>query len=134
MDELPVAVGMIVCRRVERDTQSGLLTIRDRINGIRSRAFPTKPTELAIYASFINGFGTFPLMIRVRLLETDELIRVHRSEIEFRDRLHEVPYRFSFDEMSFPAAGTYEFELELGTEPLARVLIRVRSHETGESP
>jgi hypothetical protein len=119
MDELPVVKGLIVCERAEQDRRTGTVSVFGRFNQFRSPAYPSPPRLVSVFVALSNGAGVLPVTLEVFRLDTDELVRADHRSVLFADRLAEVLIVFHLPAFTFPVAGSYEFVLSVGDEPMA---------------
>lgn len=132
MWELPIVRGLLVCERAETDPRTRRLTFVNRRTRYRAIAFPTDPTNWAVFAALADGFGSIPISLVIeRPGGDDEAVR-YRTTVEFTDRLREVPLLLNVRNLVFPTAGTYVFTLFAGDEPLASQPLTVSGPATGE--
>lgn len=127
--EKPQARSLLLCDNlvVEEGTRNVSLT-----NCFTQKVFdqfPATPLNCVAFAALSNGFGQFPITLRIQLLDQLELIYEHASNVMFLDRLAEVRYYLRIRDLRFPKPGSYGFSLLLDGEVLADTRIDVRKRE-----
>jgi hypothetical protein len=132
MWELPIVRALLVCERIEIDPFTQRLSFHNRVTRWRVARFPSDGTYWKVFAALSNGFGTVPINLIVRHLETDLAIPLQETTVDFSDRLREVPLLLHVRNLSFPESGTYEFALYAGDELLAVHVMRVAGPRRGE--
>jgi hypothetical protein len=132
MWELPIVRGLLVCERAETDPQTRRLTFVNRRTRYLAPAFPTGPTNWAVFAALADGFGSVPITLVIERPGSEVEVVRYGTTVEFADRLREVPLLLNVRNVVFPAAGTYVFTLLAGDEPLASQPLAVTGRTTGE--
>jgi hypothetical protein len=121
----PSALGLMLCDQViiERDTNKP--TLVGVFKGLGCSQFPSTPRPMEVFAILTDGQGLINLDIVVIRLETDERTAARRIVQEFPTPLDEVDVRFRLRTLSFPAPGTYLFELQADGEAICHRRLRV---------
>jgi Family of unknown function (DUF6941) len=125
--EKPPARSLIICDYlvVEEDTRNVTL-----VNCFARKAFgqfPTPPITCWFYCSLSNGFGQFPIALRIERLESVQWEYEKTENVVFLDRLKEVRYYGRLRDIRFPVPGSYSFMLLLDGDILADTKIEIRS-------
>ncbi len=88
-------------------------------------SFPNPAIDLCVFSQLVNGYGGIDITLVVVRLATEQMSAQVRNTIRFGDRLQEVRYLMKLERFVFPEAGSYEFTLYAGTEPVARTRLRL---------
>jgi hypothetical protein len=128
----PGALGIMLCDQVlfEQGTQKP--TLVGVFTGIGVTEFPSAPQRFDFFAALTDGLGQGDIDLVVDRLDPEERIAHHSLELSFPDPLHVINLRFRFRELSFPAAGSYVFALQVDGDEIAQR--RVQVHQVEDLP
>ncbi len=123
--EKPQARSLIVCDYLVVEEGSRNVSLVNCFCRKNFEQFPSRPIDLAVYCPLSNGFGQFPMTLRIERLSTLQLIYEHRSTPMFLDRLAEVRYYVKIKGLRFPAPGSYGASLRIEHDVLAETRFEV---------
>jgi hypothetical protein len=131
MSQRPSALSLMLCDQVlfERDTLKP--TLVGVFTGIACKSFPSLPHPIDVFVVLTDGVGRVMLELVVSFLDSEEAQQINsqRMALTFANPLQVINLRFRFRQLSFPAAGTYLFELLVDEEPLCHRRVRVYQSE-----
>lgn len=99
----PEVLALVAADHIYRDESTGKLFILGTRSAFGAAAFPFHCSNLAVYASMIDGRGETAL--RVRLVDVDEArepVLEHETTVDFHDPTEEVEVVFRLEDLVFP--------------------------------
>jgi hypothetical protein len=125
MTKPPRAVGLILCRRMEIDTQSVEMSL---VGLIPSLTFPTWPARCPAfmgYAALQGGEGQGTIELVVKQLDTEAEVHRYQRWIGFARPGGMLQLEIPLRRCVFPAPGRYSFELHFDGQYLTQRLLDV---------
>lgn len=123
MSVAPVVRRVIVCRKVEvtnpgPNQEYAIRGIIDLLRPPAGRTFPYRERGLWVFAQFVDGAGTHPVVLDVvrvgidseTLIKSYRLPPVHMT----RGRFFVLNRAYRLPDVPFPEAGIYEFRVRCG--------------------
>src|SRR4051794_19378110 len=103
MLQLPSAEALILCEKAIIEDRTRNVTLVSTVYKLRSREFPARSQQLAVYALLTDGVGQARMALAVSRLDTLEDIFTYRWRKAFRDPLARVKIILRFSGFEFPA-------------------------------
>lgn len=108
----PEVLALVAADHIYRDESTGKLFILGTRSAFGAAAFPFHCSNLAVYASMIDGRGETAL--QVRLVDVDEArepVLEHETTVNFHDPTEEVEVVFRLEDLIFPEPGDYRLQI-----------------------
>ena len=125
MTELPVLVGLKVCKDVVVDRKSGHVTLVNCIRRLHVKKTPTSPQNFTVCCVLADGQGEMKFNLRVTDLSTMEPVFSGSLSIHMGMRIEERWMFFNLKDFVFPKTGRYELLLSVNGEWFADSTITV---------
>jgi hypothetical protein len=129
MNQLPNAVGLILCEKVVIEERTRNATLVNHITRFPGRTFPTPPQSFVVYAVLTDGLGDATMSLVASRLDTFEDIAVHEWPKAFSDPLRDIRLVLRLAHLSFPAPVRYQFSLLADGEWVAQCVLQVTAEE-----
>jgi hypothetical protein len=125
----PSALGLMLCDQIIIDRDSMKPSLIGLFTAMVCGQFPSPPRQIEVFADLTDGQGEIDLDLVVTHMETNEQLMTYSMTQEFPTPLHVVRARFRLPAFSFPAAGTYLFELHAAGEVICHRRVNVHQRE-----
>ena len=125
----PTAIALILREKVIVEEGARNVSLVNCFTKLNWPRFPSVPVSFSGYAALTNANGTGTIKLMVTRLDTDETLDRWESTVHFPDRFAEVRVRFRIRDLSFPAAGRYQFTLLADNEWLAQRTLQVNQQQ-----
>jgi hypothetical protein len=119
MKQRPVAIGLFTCEQVIIDEGTRNFTLVNCFSRQAVKEIPSAPLPFVVFALLTDGIGEIRLEVRIRRLDTLELIFESTATARFTDPMHEMRCQIRVRDCSFPVAGPSEVALFADEEPIA---------------
>ncbi|MBN1512629.1 MAG: hypothetical protein JXB13_11500 [Phycisphaerae bacterium] len=109
---VPVVLAMMICDAIHQDPATRKCTLLGTFSTINARHFPVVHPQLAVHIALTDGHGK--VKIRLTLVGTNESnppLFSGEGMIEFRDPRVVAELNFRLNNVTFPAAGEYRFQV-----------------------
>jgi len=120
MNQLPVAIGLLVCENVIVEENTKNVTPVNCFTRRFFDEFPSEPMAVTVLAFLTNGLGEMSLELVVEALANWDEIRRVRTQATFADPLQEFRCVFRLRGFSAPRAGHYAVSIVAGGEIIAQ--------------
>lgn len=120
MNQMPVAIGLLVCETVIVDQQTKNVTPVNCFTRREFDEFPSEPMTLHIVAFLTNGLGAMNLDAVVESLDNWDEIRRMSMQARFVNPLQEFRCVFRMRGFSIPQPGHYQVSLVADGETVAQ--------------
>lgn len=127
MNPSPTAVGLFLCEQVIVDQHSRNPSPINIFTGMAVEAFPSARQRFSAFATLTEGNGNATMKLVANRLDTGDEVYSRSYPIGFPDRVAVVNIMIRLNDISFPAAGVYEFVLLVDGDSIARRRLRVYS-------
>ena len=115
--QAPYPLAMVVCDAIWRDPSTGKRFLLGAFSAIGAKSFPAVHPLMALYVVVTDGHGKIPL--RIRLVDAEEQLdplAQSEAEVTFEDPRVVLEIDFHMQNITFPKAGEYRFQLYAGDE------------------
>lgn len=123
MLRLPIAMGLVLCERLDIDPLARRMSLVGVFHSLRFRNFPTSPQRFTVYAALYGGIGEGTMELMITSLETEQDIHRYRrwQVLPVRGQIGTLEIRLQ--RCVFPAPGRYALKLSFdGGEATVRYL------------
>lgn len=130
MAKLPEVVALMLCEKLNVDTQTGQVSLVGIFNSLRFADFPTAPQSFTVYVALLGGAGEGKMKLVINRLETESDIYAIQKWVAFPNRWMIVNLEIRLRECVFPSPGRYSLQLCFDDRDLAQRyldIIRTRS-------
>lgn len=122
---LPTVTAMLVCDQIipEQGTnKKSLIGIFEVMNAF---AFPAIVPRIAVYVRLLDGFGKYPVRLRLVHLKDESLVADINLEMDITDEQHAWEVVINLMGVILPEPGKYEFQFYARDVYLHRVTMEV---------
>jgi hypothetical protein len=132
MAKPPRAVGLILCRRMEIDTERVEVSLVGLIPALAFASWPAPAPVLTAYAALQGGQGEGTIEVVVTRLETEQDIYSQKRWSGFANPAGITHLALPIRGYAFPAPGRYNFKLLFDGQELASRLLDVHEERSRE--
>ena len=115
---LLTALGLFICDTVIEDKITNKNSLIGLFNSIHSNEFPFIHPVINVYVSLTGGHGKYQCSLSCVKADTDKPIWSSGGQISMADPLAVFEINFELRNVSFPAAGIYNFQFLCDNEPI----------------
>ncbi|HEV3442985.1 MAG TPA: hypothetical protein VG099_00010 [Gemmataceae bacterium] len=126
MSRLPAVIGLILCKRLEVNTTSGLVSLVGVCHQLRYSQFPNSPEPFTLYVDLYGGAGEGTIQLVIQSLETERRLYRHRRWVAFPGIGEFVHWEMIVKRCTFPSPGRYLLELSFDGRFLADRVIEIQ--------
>jgi len=102
---------MLIADTAIREEGTGKVSLIGIFEHINALGFPTRHPILSVYVKMTDAEGTYDLTLELIRLDDATKIGEGRGIVKAVDRMAVGEIVFRLDNLTFPAAGLYEFRL-----------------------
>ena len=121
----PSLIGLWICEQVIIDSRTNNPSLISIYTGRQYPAFPSDPVPFSVFCSLTGTAGSGTMRLDVEQLASGRCIYSRSGPIHFPHRFAVVNISHRIQDVRFPAAGTYMFELFIDDDSVARRRLRV---------
>src|SRR5438046_2751611 len=125
MIQRPVVIGLTLCETVIIDADTRNVTLVNCFSHRQVPGVPSGPVPFVVFALLTDGIGEGPLTVRIRRLDTLDVVYRQEQTVRFPDPLAESRFRFRVRSCRFPVTGMYEVQLHADGEMLAHRRLQI---------
>ncbi len=123
---LPVVKAFLICDYIIHEHGTNKKSCIGIFHQIQARRIPCRHGQLAIYANITDALGSYVFRLSLTsLTDGREIGAGHTPALDIPDRLQTAELAFQLQNIVFPAAGRYEFQLFANDAPLAHKVVAV---------
>jgi hypothetical protein len=128
---IPTVTAMLLCDQIIVDRETGKKSLIGIFEAMGTFVFPVAVPRISIYVRIVDGFGKYPIKLRLVKLSDESLIQDIDAEINVQDAMHAWELVVNMMGVSLPAPGKYEFQFYTRDIYLHRVTMEVTKIEGG---
>lgn len=130
----PELLSILVCDLAYRDTTTGKCYILGTFSRIAAQTFPYTHPRLSVALALTNGHGTAKTELRLVMMATNQPVLAIKDELRFTSPLQVVEGIIDINNVTFPEAGIYSFDLYIDGELIGQKSFLVGSVTGGATP
>lgn len=108
----PILLSLITCERVLVDKFSGMGSVINIVQTISAAKYPARHSRIVLFCELTNGHGIVkPAIKLVDVQKDDKIFFEQKGHVEFRNVKQIVNLVMDLQDITFPHAGEYRFQL-----------------------
>jgi len=128
---IPTVTAMLVCDQIVVEQGTGKKSLIGIFELIGTFMFPATVPRISVYVRLVDGFGRYPIKLRLVKLSDESLIQDVNAEINIVDAMHAWEVVINLVGITLPEAGRYEFQFYTRDIYLHRVTMEVTQVQGG---
>lgn len=130
--ETPLGMAIVLCDEIIIDQETQKKSLIGTFCNLWAPEFPVQHPKLCVYVTLTNGMGMVQVEMKCCNTATAEKVFGIEGQIQFPDPNHVHELIFKVNNLIFPQAGVYSFEVLCNDEMVLENRFNVAQMEKGK--